>query len=257
MDHLRDFPLAVFVVSLVMLWVSAQVGIFVRKRLRPVGEDEWEDLDVVETATLTLLALIIAFSFSMAVNRYDQRKNYEAEEANAIGTEYLRAGLLPAADADKTRELLKQWLRQRIAFYEARNARDLQQIGANTDQLQTDLWSSVQDAAEAHPTLPVTLAVVGMNDVLNNRGYTQAWWWNRVPTAAWYLMASLAVLCNLLIGYSAHRPESRMFLVLPLALSISFLLVSDVDSPRGGVIRVRPVNLISLSQSLHVPIDSE
>jgi hypothetical protein len=257
MDRLRDFPLVVFVISLVVLWFSAQLGIVVRKRLRPVDEGESEDLNTVETATLTLLALIVGFSFSMAISRYDQRKNYEAEEANAIGTEYLRAGLLPATDAEKTRALLKQWVRLRIAFYESRDERGLQQIDTNTDQLQNDLWSVVQDALEAHPTFPVTLAVTGMNDVLNNRGYTQAWWWNRIPTAAWYLMASLGILCNLIVGYSAHRTESRLFVVLPLALSISFLLISDVDSPRGGIIRILPVNLVSLSQSLHIPVDSE
>ena len=69
------------------------------------------------TATLTLLALIIGFTFSMALNRYDQRKIYEEEEANAIGTEYLRAELLPAADAAKVRTLLLNYLDQRVLFY--------------------------------------------------------------------------------------------------------------------------------------------
>ena len=64
-------------------------------RRRPVRKDEREDLDIVQTAILTLLALIIGFSFSMAVSRYDVRKTYWEAEANAIGTEYLRADLLP------------------------------------------------------------------------------------------------------------------------------------------------------------------
>ena len=62
------------------------------------------------TATLTLLALIIGFTFSMAVSRYDLRKNYEEAEANAIGTELLRADLLPADDAANTRRLLRGYL---------------------------------------------------------------------------------------------------------------------------------------------------
>ena len=66
-----------------------------------------EDFGLILAAALTLLRLIIGFSFSMATSRYDQRKNLEEAEANAIGTEYARAGLLPAADAAKVRALLR------------------------------------------------------------------------------------------------------------------------------------------------------
>ena len=90
-----------------------------------------------------------------------------------------------------------------------------------------------------------------MNDVLNSQGYTQAAWWNRIPTAAWWLMAAIAIGCNLLIGYGAHRTNGLLFLVLPLAVSVSFFLIADIDSPRAGVIRVQPQNLISLSLTLH------
>ena len=74
-------------------------------------------LGTVLAATLRLLAATIGFSFSMANSRYNQRKDCEAAEANAIGTEYLRAELLPAADAAKVQGLLKNYLNQRILFY--------------------------------------------------------------------------------------------------------------------------------------------
>ncbi len=76
------------------------------------------------TATLTLLALLIGFSFSMAINRYDQRKIYEEDEANAreLGTEYLRTDLLPPVAATNVRTLLITYLDQRILFYETRDA---------------------------------------------------------------------------------------------------------------------------------------
>ena len=92
-----------------------------------------------------------------------------------------------------------------------------------------------------------------MNDVLNSQGYTQAAWWNRIPTAAWILMTNIAVFCNLLLGYSAHNTEPLLSLVLPFAVALSFLLISDVDSPRGGNIRVAPQNLLSLEQALRTP----
>src|SRR5215469_6494084 len=109
-----DNPFAVFVIAVVTQAGAAFLGDRLRKN-QPLKKDEQNDLDTVLTATLTLLALIIGFSFSMAVSRYDQRKNYEEAEANAIGTEYIRADLLPAEDAAKVRELLKSYVDQRIA----------------------------------------------------------------------------------------------------------------------------------------------
>jgi hypothetical protein len=89
-----------------------------------------------------------------------------------------------------------------------------------------------------------------MNDVVNTQGYTHAACWNRIPIAAWSLMATIAVCSNLLIGYASHRNGGLVFLVLPLAVSISCLLIADIDSPRAGLIRVLPRNLVSLAQSL-------
>ncbi len=102
------------------------------------------------------------------VTRYDQRKNYEKAEANAIGTEYVRADLLPAAQAVKVRELLRKYLDQRVLFYTTRDALRFKQIDADTANLQTELWSAVQTAEQPTPT--VALAVLGMNDVLNAQG---------------------------------------------------------------------------------------
>src|SRR5262249_55469275 len=142
-------------------------GEFIRKRRPSPKEDQRQDFDIVRTATLTLLALIIGFSFQMAISRYDQRKTYEEAEANAIGTEYVRADLLPAEDAAKLRGLLKNYLRQRILFYTERDQARLAQIETDTARLQSDLWSTVLRVGTMQPTPIVALAVSGMNDVLN------------------------------------------------------------------------------------------
>ena len=120
-----DFPLVVFAISFVLLWIAARIGATVLRRRRELDESARDDFGVVLGATLTLLGLIIGFSFSMAVSRYDQRKNYEEAEANAIGTEYVRADLLPAADAAKVRALLKKYLDQRMLFYTTRDDEQL------------------------------------------------------------------------------------------------------------------------------------
>jgi hypothetical protein len=252
MNYATDYPLLVFVLSFFVLWLSVQIGASFLRRQRKLQEDIRGDFGVILGATLTLLGLIIGFSFSMAISRYDQRKNYEEAEANAIGTEYVRADLLPAADAARVRALLANYLDQRVLFYITRDKQQIRQINARTAQLQTELWSAVLGPAAAQPTPIVSLAVSGMNDVLNSQGYTQAAWWNRIPIAAWGLMAAIAICCNLLIGYGARsvNAEGGLLLVLPLVVSISFFLIADIDSPRAGVIRVHPHNLENLVESL-------
>jgi len=252
MNNAMDYPFLVFALSFFVLWLSERIGAFVLRRQQKLQEAIRKDLGVVLAAALTLLGLIIGFSFSMAVSRYDQRKNYEEAEANAIGTEYVRADLLPAADAARVRALLANYLDQRVLFYITRDKQQIRQINARTAQLQTELWSAVLGPAAAQPTPIVSLAVSGMNDVLNSQGYTQAAWWNRIPIAAWGLMAAIAICCNLLIGYGARsvNAEGGLLLVLPLVVSISFFLIADIDSPRAGVIRVHPHNLENLVESL-------
>ena len=252
MSTLVDVPLVLFVVSLIALWLAAQSGDLIRRAVRPLRQEaERKDFNTVLTAALTLLTLVLAFSFSMATSRYDLRKKYEEEEANAIGTEHFRADLLPSADAAKVRELLKKYLDQRILFYTTRDKDRLKQIGAHTARLQADLWAAIlPSATQSTPT--IALVVSGMNDVLNSQGYTQAAWWNRIPGSAWALVAGIAVCCHILLGYCAHRTNTVLFLVFPLVASISIYLIADIDSPRGGVIRVLPQNLQALSGSLRV-----
>ena len=253
MHKLTEFPLFLVVLTFFALLLSARIGFLFRKKRQPLKEDEYHDLDLIVAAVLTLLALIIGFSFSMAINRYDQRKNYEEAEANAIGTEYARADLLPAADTTRVRTLLRDYLDERVLFYQTLDEYELRQINARTGQLQTKLWSAVHAIPPAQQTPVVALAVSGMNDVLNSQGYTQAAWWNRIPVGAWIVMVSVAICSNVLIGYGVRRvePGGIRLIALPLVLCISFFLIADIDSPRRGMIRLHPQNLISLAQSLH------
>ncbi len=252
MFDLMNFPVILAVLSLLAMWFVGRVGRSIReKRMAAHGEPS-SDFNLALTATLTLLGLIIGFSFSMAMSRYDQRKNYEEAEANAIGTEYVRVDVLPAADAAKLRNLLAKYTDLRVAFYRSRDWKELQRINTDTAQLQDQLWKTVVVPASAQPTPVSALTLAGMNDVLNSQGYTQAAWWYRIPTEAWILMIAIALYANLLMGFGTQGARTNtLLLVLPLLVGISFLLIADIDSPRGGLVRVHPINLIALSTSLH------
>src|SRR6478672_8269589 len=136
MNNVTDYPLLVFVLFFFVLWLSAQIGASVLQKQQKLEEGIREDFGVILAATLTLLGLLIGFSFSMAMSRYEQRKTYEEAEANAIGTEYVRADLLPAAEAVKVRALLRNYLDQRVLFYTATDAQALRQTNGRTAQSQ-------------------------------------------------------------------------------------------------------------------------
>ncbi|MGO9114709.1 MAG: hypothetical protein ACLP9L_36295 [Thermoguttaceae bacterium] len=252
MYDVTESPLLVFVLSFLALWLAAWFGWSLLRKTRALDEESHEDFGLILAATLTLLGLIIGFSFSMATSRYDLRKNYEEAEANAIGTEYVRADLLPAGDAARVRALLRDYLDQRILFYKAHDDQELHEINSRTAQLQTELWSAVVAPAAAQPTPIVGLAVSGMNDVLNSQGYTQAAYWNRIPTSAWAMMALIAIGCNVLVGYGSRSTTAgaRLLPILPLIVSVALTLIADIDTPRHGIIRIKPQNLISLAESL-------
>jgi hypothetical protein len=249
--NLLNYPRLFFAVSFVLLWLAAWLGAKLHQRWRePMGEETRSDFGVVQAAALTLLGLIIGFSFSMATERYDERKHFEEAEANAIGTEYVRADLLPADEAPRVRTLLQEYTAQRIRFYTSRISDDIDQVRSDTAKVEDELWAAASATANSQPTPVRALVVAGMNDVLNSEGYTQAAWWNRIPTAAWLLMFVMALFCNGLVGFGARQLKPRLFMVLPLVVAVSFFLIADIDSPRGGVIRVVPQNLVRLQAGL-------
>ena len=188
----------------------------------------------------------------MAINRHDQREIFEEGEANAIGTEYLRADLLPPKTAAATKELLLQYVDQRILFYSRQSPEKIEEIRSKTDQLQTALWNEILPTARTQHTASIALVASGMNDVLNSQGYVQAAWWNRIPLTAWALMAAIAICANLLVGFGARNFEKNvgLFMIFPFVISVSFFLIADIDSPRSGVIRIEARNLVALKNNL-------
>jgi hypothetical protein len=218
MAELVDRPGLLLVVSLVGFLLLALVGVVAQRVWSPVRAGDQNELTIVQTAALTLLGLIVGFSFSMAVSRYDQRKNLEEAEANAIGTEYARADLMLETAAAGARGLLKRYLDHRILFYSTADKGKLEQIRVETDKLSAALWAMARSDASSQPTPVGALVVSGMNDVLNSADYTTAAWLNRIPVTAWWLLVMIGVGSNLTIGLGAKRFNSLLLTVLPLTV---------------------------------------
>jgi hypothetical protein len=228
------------------------LGYAVLSKYRTKDTETSADLGIIQTATLTLLGLIIGFTFSMAIARYDLRQTYEEAEANAIGTEFLRADLLPNKTAETIKGLLNEYLDQRVLFYSKQDHETASQIIQRTTALENALWNELLPIARTQPTPTTALVISGMNDVINARGFTQAAWSNRIPPAAWWLMTAIAIGANILVGFGARNFKRNvgLFMIFPVMVAISFFLIADIDSPRGGIIRIEPRNLIDLKQSI-------
>jgi hypothetical protein len=253
MAGIMNYPMVVGLITFASLCGVAGIGAVIRKHW-PVdkagGDDEFP---VVLSATLGLLGLLIGFSFSMAISRYEQRKDYEEEEANAIGTEYLRVELLPGTVSQVLKGQLREYTDLRIQRFEMHASTDPTQMIAQTTFVQNKMWREVQDAAAAKPDPISAVVVTGMNDVINRQGYTQAARWNRIPLAAWGLMLGISIMSNLLIGFGAERPRFVNLCIVPIVIALSFALIADIDSPQGGLIRIAPQNLHALADSLKQP----
>jgi hypothetical protein len=245
-------PAVLFVVLLALFVGAVAFGAHVLRRVAVLPDREREDFNIVQTATLTLLALLIGFSLSMAVGRYDQRKNLEEGEANAIGTEYARADLADVTISAPMKAALLRYATLRRADFLTRDPQELQRIGRDTANLQAELWRLATQVARDKPTPIGSLVVAGMNDVLNSQDYSEAARINHIPLGAWVLMIIIAMFGCVVQGYGTRGKLHRGLLiaVLPITMALSLALISDIDSPRGGLIHVQPQNLSRLLQSL-------
>jgi hypothetical protein len=114
------------------------------------------------------------------------------------------------------------------------------------------MWNEILPIVRTQNTPAIALVASGMNDVINSQGYVQAAWWNRIPFTAWALMAAIATCANLLVGFGARNfaKNTGLFMIFPFVISVSFFLIADIDSPRGGVIRIEARNLVALKNNL-------
>jgi hypothetical protein len=254
MLELLEYPMVMSGLVGLAMAACALIGLDVSRR-RATDEATRDYRGLFVGSTLGLMSLVIGFTLSMSVARYDIRKAYEAQEANAIGTEYNRIDLLTGADQPKIRALISNYLNERIRFYVSRDEKDLRQNAVSTAQLQAEMWSAVRAAGTAQPNALVALAVSGMNEVLDDQGYAAAAWRNRLPVENYFLMAALALLANGLIGFGAPKtmPRTAVLTIMPAIISVAFFLIVDIDSPRGGFVHVEPHNLLELAESIRSP----
>jgi len=251
LDALPLWSLFLATVAIVVLSVEAgyRLGGYRRRR-----SDQEKDAPVgaIVASTLGLLAFMLAFTFSLSATRFDARRMVVVEEANAIGTTYLRAGLLPQPHGAQIRKLLREYVDSRLLAIQPGNT--AQAIVMSAD-LQRDLWSQATAVSDQDSRSIVTgMFVQSLNEVIDlHSKRVMLALRNRVPELVWIALYFITIVSMSTLGYQEGLAGSRRSLaVLALALTFSavMLLVADLDRPQEGMLRVGQRSMIDLKDSL-------
>jgi hypothetical protein len=245
----------VVVVMLVSMMLAALAGYAARRLERRLskGRDEKEHTQesYLVGSSLGLLALLLAFTFSMALQRYEERRHLVVQEANAIGTAYLRSQLLDEPHRGRLSHLLIQYTDNRIALASAKPEGRDRQLAVN-DRLLTDLWAAVTAARDSANTHGVTTAIlITFNEVIDLDTERKVARQVRVPAPVLLLLYGFLIMNAGVLGFVLE--ERRAWIgagVLFVLLSFYASLISDLSRPASGSILESQEPMLMLRQSL-------
>ena len=248
----------VFIVTSLLLLVAAEWGFRAGRQLfSNHDESRKSQIGAIQGAVLGLLALLLGFTFSMAVGRYESRRELVLQEANSIGTTYLRASLLPEVQKRAVEKLLARYVDVRLDFFKAGN--DAAKILAAENEvasLQRSLWANAVAASKEAPN-PITVSfITSLNETIDLDASRMNAHRSRVPAAVWLLVLVVAGAGCFASGYSAGACGVRTGfsnVMLPLLIAVVITIISDFDRPRQGLISVSQQPLVDLKASLTLP----
>jgi hypothetical protein len=222
--------------------ISMEGGRRLRLKHLRAADGESTGLGAVQGAVFGLMGLVMAFTFSGAAGRFDHRRDLIVEEANDIGTAYLRIALLPEAARAPMQDKFREYLDSRLETYRAgtdavRVSRLLQQ----TAEHQSQIWKVAVEAINRASSPPVAALILpSLNDMFDIVSTRTAATQMHPPTVVWLMLGGLALVCSMLVGYDLGSGRRNWLHLLTFALLISLTLyvIIDMEYPRVGLIRV-------------------
>jgi hypothetical protein len=201
-----------------------------------------------------MIALLLGFTFSMAISRYDARRRLVFQEANAIGTTYLRASLLPAGHEVPVRDALRQYVNVRLDLQ--KNGRDPDRVAEGlsaTADIHRTLWKHAEDAARQAPSAITSSFVVTLNDLIDTDTERVAAARAQIPGGVWFLLTVVAACGCLMTGYRSGVDDTRngfANILLPLLITFVIIIIFDLASPLRGLIGVSQQPMIDLQRMM-------
>jgi hypothetical protein len=251
--ELYDYSLpTVFLVGLAVVLAASEIGHRFGVRAAARGGD---DVSTLESAVLGLLALMIGFTFAMALARFEARRDAVLNEANAIGTTALRARLLPEPHRTESLKLLREYVKIRLDVTDDQVSRK-EQVAAidRSNVLQEALWQQAKAmAAKDSGMVPTGLFIQTLNEMIDNHGKRLAALRNRVPNIVLLSLFGIAAVAGGFTGYAtgldARRARLPVYLI-GLLVSVVILLILDLDRPSSGFIKVSQQPMVDTAASI-------
>jgi hypothetical protein len=241
---------------LVLLLLAIEAGYRAGDRV-PSG---WTDsakapVLAISGAIFGLLALLLGFTFSMSLNRFEQRKELVVQEANAIGTTYLRARLLPQPEQSAMVALLRTYVDTRLDFFNFRqNPEQFKATLNRTGQLQDELWSHAASVLpKTNPPVTAGLLIQSLNEVIDLHTKRLTAMENHVPEPVLLLLVAVAIMAGLTVGYACGLQNRRHFfstMIMALLIAMVITIILDLDRPSRGLIQVSQNSMIRLRDSI-------
>jgi hypothetical protein len=202
-------------------------------------------------STLGLLAFMLAFTFGLAGSRFEDRRQVLLSEANAIGTTYLRAAMIPEPMSTESRNLLREYVDVRLEGVQQPGK--LQQALARSEELHNQLWSQAVAATQKERSPMTSIYVQSLNEVIDLHATRLMALRSRVPAVIWIVLYVLGFLAMVLMGYQSGLANNRRSLAA-VALIIGFALVlyliADIERPGQGTLQVSQQSMIDLRNSM-------
>lgn len=245
---------ALFALTIILVIGAAEGGMVLgRGRAKSKGAKE-SSIGSVVGATLGLLAFMLAFTFGVATNRFDNRRVLFQEEVNAIGTTYLRTDLLTAESGEKSKQLLRRYVEVRLDI--PHSAERITAAIKESEKIHQELWAEAMVAAHQAPDSPMTaLYVASLNDVIDiHSNRVTAGIRARIPGTIWLALFLISVFAMASVGYYVGRAGgNRSIATIGMILSfvIIMMLIIDLDQPREGLLRVDQQAMRDLRDSIN------
>lgn len=236
---LEDVPLTLLGILLfAMFWIAALFGRWLHRRATP---DKAGDPGLIVSSSLGLLALLLGFTVSMAVARYDGRRAATLEEANAIGTFLYRTDMLPPAARAATLDELDRYVAARIAVgSQGESSEAVEAARAETGKAAQNMWNRLMQVGPQVPDTAIRILLVqSANQMFDMGAARDAALANRLPGTLVVLLILFPVASLVLIGYVSGESVGAHFMAsteLILLLTLVLLLIADLNRPRSGTI---------------------
>lgn len=229
--------------------ISFRTGRYFQKK---TDHEVKQQTNTIQAGILGLLALLLGFTFNMALQRFDNRSNAVIKEANTIGTALLRTRLLPKPYDSITNNLFQLYIDKRleISTLDLTLYKERHLINQQTDILQNEIWDNAIKAAQIDPR-PVTTGyfIASLNDVIDARGERNAILQRHIPEVILFLLFIVFIIGGALMGYTSGLGLKRAYIptiMFTLLIVLVVFIIIDLDRPKRGIIKVKQESMMDL-----------